>query len=230
MTNAWGMVTRRPRRRSGAGRRSPSQLGWGGTRDSIRAAAPKITARPHRTLGSSSRQDRRHVNRYRAWPSPGGAAPHRRELQRLCNLGRVMTGRLAGKVCLVTGTGGSIGRATALTFAREGATVVGCDTGIEAAEQTVALVHGAGGSMVSLQPCLLDDPAECAKLVDLALREFGRLHPSQLDLPGPDRKRSDAGAARRRRRLGTSDGRQNALGATRSTRGGRERRPIPVLR
>src|ERR1700722_3826693 len=75
------------------------------------------------------------------------------------------TGRLAGKVCVITGTGGSIGRATAVTFAREGAAVVGCDVGVEAAEQTVALVHGAGGSMVSLQPCLLDDPAECAKLV-----------------------------------------------------------------
>ena len=86
-----------------------------------------------------------------------------------------MAGRLAGKVCLITGTGGSIGRATALTFAREGAAVVGCDVGVEAAEQTAALVHGAGGSMVSLQPCSLDDPMECAKLVDLALREFGRL-------------------------------------------------------
>jgi NAD(P)-dependent dehydrogenase (short-subunit alcohol dehydrogenase family) len=86
-----------------------------------------------------------------------------------------MAGRLARKVCLVTGTGGSIGRATALTFAREGAAVVGCDVDIESAAQKVALVHGAGGSMVSLQPCLLDDPTECAKLVDLALREFGRL-------------------------------------------------------
>ena len=86
-----------------------------------------------------------------------------------------MAGRLAGKVCLITGTGGSIGRATALTFARQGAAVVGCDVGVEDAEQTAALVHGAGGSMVSLQPCLLDDPTECAKLVDLALREFGRL-------------------------------------------------------
>ena len=96
-------------------------------------------------------------------------------LSLLRSLGRVMAGRLAGKVCLVTGTGGSIGRATALTFAREGAAVVGCDVGVEAAEQTAALVHGAGGSMVSLQPCLLDDPMECAKLVDLALGEFGRL-------------------------------------------------------
>ena len=28
---------------------------------------------------------------------------------------------------MITGTGGSMGRATALTFAREGASVVGCD-------------------------------------------------------------------------------------------------------
>ncbi|HEY6785753.1 MAG TPA: SDR family NAD(P)-dependent oxidoreductase [Trebonia sp.] len=70
-------------------------------------------------------------------------------------LGKVIAGRLAGKVCLITGTGGSIGRATALTFAREGAAVVGCDVGVEAAERTAALVHGAGGSMVSLQPCSL---------------------------------------------------------------------------
>jgi NAD(P)-dependent dehydrogenase (short-subunit alcohol dehydrogenase family) len=29
--------------------------------------------------------------------------------------------------------------------------------------------------MVSLQPCSLDDPTECTNLVNLALREFGRL-------------------------------------------------------
>jgi NAD(P)-dependent dehydrogenase (short-subunit alcohol dehydrogenase family) len=29
-----------------------------------------------------------------------------------------MAGRLAGKVCVITGTGGSMGRAAALTFAR----------------------------------------------------------------------------------------------------------------
>ena len=70
-----------------------------------------------------------------------------------------MAGRLAGKVCVITGTGGSMGRATALTFAREGALVVGCDVAVEPAEETVKLVHAAGGTMVSLQPCLLDDPA-----------------------------------------------------------------------
>ena len=86
-----------------------------------------------------------------------------------------MAGRLAGKVCVITGTGGSMGRATALTFAREGARVVGCDVTVEPAAATVEMVRAADGEMVSLQPCRLSDPAECARLVDLATSEFGRI-------------------------------------------------------
>jgi NAD(P)-dependent dehydrogenase (short-subunit alcohol dehydrogenase family) len=86
-----------------------------------------------------------------------------------------VAGRLSGKVCVVTGTGGSMGRATALTFAREGASVVGCDVAVEPAEETVTMVESAGGVMISLQPCVLSDPNECARLVDLAVSEFGRI-------------------------------------------------------
>jgi NAD(P)-dependent dehydrogenase (short-subunit alcohol dehydrogenase family) len=86
-----------------------------------------------------------------------------------------MAGRLSGKVCLVTGTGGTIGRATALTFAREGASVVGCDIAVEPAEETLEAVYAAGGEMASLQPCLLGDPAEASKLVEFAVSEFGRI-------------------------------------------------------
>jgi NAD(P)-dependent dehydrogenase (short-subunit alcohol dehydrogenase family) len=84
-----------------------------------------------------------------------------------------MSGRLSGKVCVVTGTGGGMGRATALTFAREGARVVGCDVAVAPAEETVEAVRAAGGEMVSLQPCLLSDPAACRRLVELAAEEFG---------------------------------------------------------
>jgi NAD(P)-dependent dehydrogenase (short-subunit alcohol dehydrogenase family) len=86
-----------------------------------------------------------------------------------------MADRLANKVCVVTGTGGSMGRATALAFVREGALVVGCDLAVEPAEETVALAEAAGGRMVSLQPCRVSDPADCDRLVDLAVREFGRI-------------------------------------------------------
>jgi NAD(P)-dependent dehydrogenase (short-subunit alcohol dehydrogenase family) len=68
-----------------------------------------------------------------------------------------------------------MGRATALTFAREGASVVGCDVAVEPAEETVALINANGGEMVSLQPCILSDPAECARLVDFGVSEFGRI-------------------------------------------------------
>lgn len=68
-----------------------------------------------------------------------------------------------------------MGRATALTFAREGARVVGCDLVVEPAEETVELVRDAGGEMVSLQPCVLSDAADCARLVDFAVSEFGRI-------------------------------------------------------
>jgi NAD(P)-dependent dehydrogenase (short-subunit alcohol dehydrogenase family) len=86
-----------------------------------------------------------------------------------------MPGRLSQKVSVVTGTGGGMGRATALTFAREGASVVGCDVAVDPAEETVATVRAAGGSMVSIQPCALSDPAECQRLVELAISEFGRI-------------------------------------------------------
>jgi NAD(P)-dependent dehydrogenase (short-subunit alcohol dehydrogenase family) len=86
-----------------------------------------------------------------------------------------ISGRLSGKVCVVTGTGGSMGRATALTFAREGASVVGCDVTVESAESTVEMVCGAAGEMVSKQPCRLDDPADCEALIELALRTYGRV-------------------------------------------------------
>jgi len=86
-----------------------------------------------------------------------------------------MAGRLTGKVCVITGTGGSMGRAAALTFAREDASVVGCDVAVEPAEQTVKMVRAAGGEIGSRQPCRLSDPAECARLVELAVSEFGRI-------------------------------------------------------
>jgi NAD(P)-dependent dehydrogenase (short-subunit alcohol dehydrogenase family) len=83
--------------------------------------------------------------------------------------------RLSGKVCIITGTGGSMGREAALVFAREGASVVGCDPNVDAAEATVEMVRGEGGTMVSLHPCGLGNPGHCQAVVDLALRTFSRI-------------------------------------------------------
>ncbi|CAB3775588.1 3-oxoacyl-[acyl-carrier-protein] reductase FabG [Paraburkholderia ultramafica] len=86
-----------------------------------------------------------------------------------------MSNRLAGKVCIITGTGGSMGREAALTFAREGALVAGCGLYADDAQATVDAVQAAGGTMVSLHPCDLTKPADCEALVELAVRTYGRV-------------------------------------------------------
>lgn len=84
-----------------------------------------------------------------------------------------MTGRLEGKVALITGTAGGQGRAAAIRFAAEGARVVGCDRQTEGAEETVALVESAGGKMVSQAPVDLSDEAAVEGWIDFAVGQFG---------------------------------------------------------
>ena len=83
--------------------------------------------------------------------------------------------RLSGKVCLITGSGGSMGRAAALWFASEGATVIGCDLSVSGAEATLDQVQAAGGNMVSMQPCDLTDQRQCQELVQFALSNCERI-------------------------------------------------------
>jgi NAD(P)-dependent dehydrogenase (short-subunit alcohol dehydrogenase family) len=86
-----------------------------------------------------------------------------------------MAGRLQGKVCIVTGSGSAIGRASALMFAREGARVVGADIAPGAGQAVLDEVRAAGGNMVSLHPCKLTNPNRCNDLVKFALDHYGRL-------------------------------------------------------
>lgn len=86
-----------------------------------------------------------------------------------------MTRRLDGKVCLITGTGGSMGRAAASMFAGAGAHVVGCDIDGERAEQTLRQVRSEGGDIVSLHPVDLAQEAGAVELAAFALQRFGRI-------------------------------------------------------
>jgi NAD(P)-dependent dehydrogenase (short-subunit alcohol dehydrogenase family) len=52
-------------------------------------------------------------------------------------------GRLDGKVCVITGAGGGMGREAAIVFAGEGAKVCAADVDQELAEETVSLCSGA---------------------------------------------------------------------------------------
>jgi NAD(P)-dependent dehydrogenase (short-subunit alcohol dehydrogenase family) len=58
--------------------------------------------------------------------------------------------RLADKVCLITGAGSGIGRASATRFAAEGATVAVADIDMAAAHETVALMAAANPQAGSL--------------------------------------------------------------------------------
>ncbi len=83
--------------------------------------------------------------------------------------------RFEGKTCIVTGSGGSIGRAAALRIAAEGGQVVGCDIVAASAAETVRLVEQAGGTMISVHPCNLTAKAECERLVAAAVARFGAI-------------------------------------------------------
>ena len=76
-----------------------------------------------------------------------------------------MADRLAGKVALITGTAGGQGRAAALLFASEGATIVGCDLKVAQSAETVEMVTAAGGSMTATAPLDLGDSATARRWV-----------------------------------------------------------------
>jgi meso-butanediol dehydrogenase/(S,S)-butanediol dehydrogenase/diacetyl reductase len=84
-----------------------------------------------------------------------------------------MTGRLEGKIALITGIGGGMGRAAALRFAAEGARVVGCDLVAEGADETVHLVREAGGLIESFAPVDLADAVATAAWVEAAAAVHG---------------------------------------------------------
>jgi NAD(P)-dependent dehydrogenase (short-subunit alcohol dehydrogenase family) len=83
--------------------------------------------------------------------------------------------RFDGKVVLITGIGGGMGREAALRFAAEGAKVVGCDLIADGANETVDLVRAAGGDITNFAPVDLADAGEAQKWIDAAADVHGRI-------------------------------------------------------
>jgi NAD(P)-dependent dehydrogenase (short-subunit alcohol dehydrogenase family) len=81
---------------------------------------------------------------------------------------------LAGKVALVTGAGGGIGRAAALVFARSGASVMVSDVNEEGGNETVALVESAGGKAAFVR-CDVASSDEVKRMVAATVDSFGGL-------------------------------------------------------
>jgi NAD(P)-dependent dehydrogenase (short-subunit alcohol dehydrogenase family) len=82
--------------------------------------------------------------------------------------------RLKGKVAIVTGAAGGIGRASAILFAGEGARVTAIDVKEKALLETVALIQKAGGEA---HPSLIDvgNSAQVKKAVDETVARWGRV-------------------------------------------------------
>ena len=81
---------------------------------------------------------------------------------------------LEGKVCLITGSGGGLGREAALLFATEGAQLVVNDVDEKAGNETVSRISERGGEAVFV-PADVSDDAQVRMLFDAAVDHFGRL-------------------------------------------------------
>ncbi len=85
------------------------------------------------------------------------------------------SGRLAGKIALITGADSGIGRAVAIAFAREGADVaVAYFNEHEDAKETARWVEQAGRQCLLL-PGDIAQKAQCQALVDQTVERFGRI-------------------------------------------------------
>jgi len=85
-----------------------------------------------------------------------------------------MNGSFRRKVAFVTGAANGIGRATALAFAREGASVVIADVSEQGNLETARLIEEAGGRTLAVK-CDVSRTQDIKAALDKAVEAFGRL-------------------------------------------------------
>lgn len=85
-----------------------------------------------------------------------------------------MGGRLADKVCVITGAASGQGRVAAEVFAREDARLLLADRDEEGLAETVGLIREAGGEAATYAGDLIQEPAN-ADMIEAAVRRYGRV-------------------------------------------------------
>ena len=83
-------------------------------------------------------------------------------------------GSFAGKVAFVTGAANGIGRAAALAFAREGASVVVADVSEQGNQETARLIEEHGGRALAVR-CDVTRAEDVKAALDKTVEAFGRL-------------------------------------------------------
>ena len=83
-------------------------------------------------------------------------------------------GKLAGRVALITGGGGGIGKEAALLFAREGAKVVVADIAEDAGEAVAAAIRAEGGDALFVA-IDVGEPDSVRAAVEKTVAAFGKL-------------------------------------------------------
>ena len=83
-------------------------------------------------------------------------------------------GSYSGKVAFVTGAASGIGRATALAFAREGASVVVADVSEPSNQETARLIEEQGGQAIAIK-CDVTLAEDVKAALDQTIEAFGRL-------------------------------------------------------
>ena len=82
--------------------------------------------------------------------------------------------RLQNKVAIVTGAGSGIGRATAIRFAEEGASVVASDINEETGHKTIQQIKAAGGEATFVKVDV-SQAADVEQMVQTAVKSYGKL-------------------------------------------------------
>jgi NAD(P)-dependent dehydrogenase (short-subunit alcohol dehydrogenase family) len=85
-----------------------------------------------------------------------------------------MTGRLAGKVAVVTGGTGALGRAFSRAMAKEGARIVATGRNEERGAETARLINDAGGEAIYL-PHDVTSADDWSRIVEQSIKTYGRL-------------------------------------------------------
>ena len=85
-----------------------------------------------------------------------------------------MSGRVAGKITIITGAGTGIGQAAMILFGREGAPVVGVSRTQSTLDETLELTRAAGGDGMVIAADLSEE-SRAQAVIDATMERYGRI-------------------------------------------------------